>query len=263
MSYPISNAYRKDQRHDPGHGYGRYITTQQGKVWLAARPAPMSSEVVHTTSNKSPTSIEHEAKFLRDSPNVSCNDLIGKDGTIYVILPEDQVAWHSGTCLAAWNGIKSFGTELHCSVGEQVTAAQKDALKWRMQQRIAAYGIARKLIETHRFVARPVGRKKDPGGWLDRSFYAWRDALYDGRHYRTIYEVDAPRGARVRQGPSVTYPVAAVLPHGATFYSDEVVPGEAPPGETISQWAHYWGPDENTPAALGFVWLGILEEIPA
>lgn len=178
MSFPVLQTYRKDKTHKPGHGYGRNIGTADKPLWVADRGLTQSSEVVHTTNNGKPTTIEHEGKFLRDSPDVSCHDLIAKDGTVYVILPETMVAWHAGAAFPAFVNRLSFGTELHVSDGEQPTQAQKDALAWRMENRIVRLQITKARIETHRAIALPKGRKSDPEGWDDAQFYQWRDHLF-------------------------------------------------------------------------------------
>lgn len=180
MTPTIITDYRKDLKHPPGHGYGRNVGTAAKPIWVAERAAPMSSEIVHTTNNPNKgTKFANEAAFLRDSPHVSCGDLIGKDGTIAVILPDDMVAWHSGSAPVAFTNIRSFGTEIHCSVGEKPTQAQLDSLAWRIKQRREKYGITKERIETHRAVALPKGRKSDPEGWSDADFYAWRDGLFE------------------------------------------------------------------------------------
>lgn len=174
MAPTIIQSYRKDLKFPPGHGYGRFVNEH----WIAVRSAPMSSEVVHSTSNGKPTSIEHEATFLRDSPDVSCGDLIAKNGDVYIILPDTMIAWHAGKCIAAFDNFKSFGTELHVSLGEQPTQAQIDSLAYRIQQRRLAYGVVKEHIDTHRAIALPKGRKQDPTGWSDVEFYRWRDGLF-------------------------------------------------------------------------------------
>lgn len=174
--FRVSDTYRKDTHHPAGHGYGR--KTIAGK-WTGERILMPSSLVVHSTNNSQKnTKIWNECTFIRDSPDISCHDVIGKDGTIYSILPASMVAWHAGECLPAWTNTRSIGIELHVSVGETPTQAQKDALAWRVQQYIKAYKLVAADIETHRKVALPHGRKSDPEGWLDSEFYAWRDALF-------------------------------------------------------------------------------------
>lgn len=178
MAPKIIETYRKDKLYDPGHGYGRNVRTDENPLWVVSRNTPMKSEVVHSTNNDDPTSIEHEAKFLRDSPNVSCHDLIAKNGDVYVILPETIVAWHAGVVKDGFSNYVSFGTELHVSKGEQPTVAQIASLTYRIQERRKKYGTKKALIDTHRAVALPAKRKTDPEGWSNGDFYAWRESLF-------------------------------------------------------------------------------------
>lgn len=174
--FRVSDTYRKDTTHSPGHGYGRQTSTG---VWVGERILRPSTLIVHTTSNgQKNTKVWNEATYIRDSKDISCHDLIGKDGTIYVILPPNLVAWHAGVALAPFTNPHSIGIEVHCSIGETPSQAQKDALAWRVRQYISTYDLAEKDIDTHRAVALPKGRKRDPEGWPDAEFYAWRDLLF-------------------------------------------------------------------------------------
>lgn len=172
----ISDTYRKDTVHPPGHGYGRQTSTG---AWVGERMLRPSTLIVHTTNNSQKnTKVWNEATFIRDSKDISCHDLIAKDGTIYVILPPNLQAWHAGVALAPYTNPHSIGIEVHCSLGETPTQAQKDALAWRVRGIIEAYDLAEKDIDTHRKVALPKGRKSDPEGWSDAEFYAWRGQLF-------------------------------------------------------------------------------------
>lgn len=180
MTPYVSETFRKDTIHPPGYGYGRNVGTVIKPEWVADRGIRLSSEVVHTTNNPNKgTKPWTEATFLRDSPDVSCHDFIAKNGDVYVILPETAEAWHAGSALAPFTNRYSFGTELHCSVGETPTQAQMDSLAARIRDRFTRYGVVKTRIDTHRAVALPKGRKSDPEGWPDAAFYAWRDELFN------------------------------------------------------------------------------------
>lgn len=161
-----SVSYRKDALHPPRWGY-----QARGGV------AP-SSIIIHTTSNIRKTAFETEATFIRDSPHISAHFLVGKDGRIVEFLsPSKWQAWHAGNTLPAYLNAKSIGIEHHVSVGETWTDAQHAACDQLVRQLMADYGIAPGLIETHRAVALPKGRKQDPAGWGDAAFYSWRATL--------------------------------------------------------------------------------------
>jgi hypothetical protein len=184
----VTETYRKDTHHEPGHGYGRNIGTRDKPKWTAWRAKAPSTLVVHTTNNPNKgTKVWNEATFIRDSPDVSCADLIGKDGTIYVILPAGMQAWHAGVAVPAFLNEHSIGIELHCSVGETPTQTQKDALAWRVQQYIKTYSLDAAAIQTHRKIALPAGRKSDPEGWSDAEFYAWRSMLFNGPNWELLW----------------------------------------------------------------------------
>ena len=167
--------YRKDTIHPPRWGY-----QARGNV------AP-SSIIIHTTSNKRATQFQTEAVYLRDSKDVSSHFLISKSGEVIQFLaPLPWQAWHAGNCLPAYLNARSIGIEHHVSVGERWTAVQHAACTWLVRQLMAEFSITLPLIETHRAVALPKGRKQDPAGWSDDAFYQWRTALvaYNPARYR-------------------------------------------------------------------------------
>ena len=162
----IDHSYRKDTVLPVGQGY----SVRPGGI----RP---SSIVIHTTSNAQPTSFAFEAKYLQMSRDVSAHFLVGKAGEIVQFLSPDLMAWHAGAAIAAWKNEHSIGIEHHVSVGEAWTDAQHAASTWLVRWLMALYVIAPPMIETHRKIALPAGRKSDPAGWGDAEFYAWRGSL--------------------------------------------------------------------------------------
>lgn len=173
---PVVADYRKDTAHPPGHGYG----WKYGSTWKRGRPTVLDSVVIHTMNNPNKgTKFANECKFLRDSPDVSAHEAVGKDGTVAIILPASEVAWHAGTAREEFHNFRSYGIELHVSVGETPTQAQIDSLTWSVRGLVEKHGIRKEHIETHRAVALPKGRKTDPEGWGDVEFYLWRDSLFE------------------------------------------------------------------------------------
>lgn len=137
-----------------------------------------SSIIIHTTNNKRATEFDTEAVFLRDSAAVSAHFLIGKDGRIVQFLdPLRWQAWHAGVCLPAFSNPRSIGIEHHVSIGEAWTPAQRASCTWLTQHLMRNFGIPAGMVETHRAVARPIGRKSDPEGWDNQAFYTWRATL--------------------------------------------------------------------------------------
>lgn len=199
-----TTSYRKDIRHPARWGY-----QARGNV------AP-SSVIIHTTNNRRKnTSFAGEATFLRDSSAVSSHFLIGKDGRIVQFLdPVRWQAWHAGETLPAFLNARSIGVENHVSVGETWTALQHEACTWLVRTLMAAHRIPSELIETHRAVALPKGRKSDPAGWDDLAFYSWRATL--------AYVTPEPITKLYR----VKRMLISTKPEGGPPYAGELQPGE-------------------------------------
>lgn len=177
MPYTLITTHRKDLFHPPGHGYGRNIGTAAKPDWVVGRGRPVSKWVIHATHGNKGTLSANEAKFLRDSPNVSAQNLVGKSGEVYQLLPDDMLAWHAGVARAGW-ALESVGTEIHHAIGESYSNYQFETLTMMGRDYIKAYGLQPGDIETHRAIALPKGRKSDPADWSDAAFYAWRASLF-------------------------------------------------------------------------------------
>jgi hypothetical protein len=205
--YSIDLVYNKAQRFPVGHGYGM----RQG--------AP-TAVVIHTTNNARATIFAAEIKFLLESPDVSTHFLISKTGQIVQLLdPRACEAWHAGQSVAAWNNDHSIGIELHVSVGEVPTGAQKDACAWLCRKLMAQFGMTPELIETHRAIALPKGRKSDPEGWPDADVYRWRSTLAAPKPRR--FKV---RGIPIFQATSLSGTLAGHLTSGEVIEVDAVYP---------------------------------------
>jgi N-acetyl-anhydromuramyl-L-alanine amidase AmpD len=203
-----TTSYRKDTLYRARYGY------------QARGGAEPSSIIIHTTNNRRKgTSFAKEAEYLRDSADVSAHFLIGKDGRIVQFLdPARWQAWHAGTALPAFQNARSIGIEHHVSVGETWTDAQHVACTWLVREMMRVHGIPPELIETHRAVARPIGRKTDPEGWGNTSFYAWRATLAAPPPPGTgIHRV---KGLPIYQRQDLTGPVVDVLPTDAQLDID-------------------------------------------
>jgi len=206
MAFAIdTTSYPKAQRYAAGHGY-------------SMRPMAPTSIVIHTTNNPNQgTRFDKECQFLFESPGVSAHYLIGKQGQIVQLLdPAGYTAWHAGAALTAWTNDHSIGIELHVSVGEVPTQLQRDACAWLCRKLMQRFGIPPVLIETHRKVALPPGRKSDPEGWPNPDFYTWRDALIQLpiRRFRV-------RGIPVYQAQALTGTLAGHLQAGDVIEIDK------------------------------------------
>lgn len=197
----VAENYRKDLAHAPGHGYGRNVGTKAKPVWVAERTHTLSSLIVHSTNGKFGSTFHNECVFLRDSARVGCGEIIGHDGAVERILPEWMVAWQAGATIYGFDNLVSYGIELHKAEGEALLKPQLVALTARARTLIATYHIPRHLVETHRAVAVPAGRKTDPSDWSDASFYAWRDGLYQPLQPIMVF-FTTTTAANVRTAPS-------------------------------------------------------------
>jgi hypothetical protein len=158
--------------------YNKAAAHPQRWGYQARGGAVPSTVIIHTTSNKRATRFQTEAEFLCDSKDVSAHFLISKTGEIIQFLdPLKWQAWHAGAALPAYLNARSIGIEHHVSIGEAWTEVQHAASTWLVRQLMQQFGITPLHIDTHRAVALPKGRKQDPAGWGDDSFYAWRDSL--------------------------------------------------------------------------------------
>ena len=154
---PFDTRFRKDQAHPVGFGYD-----------LRPNGIRPTSIIVHSTNGHKGSTFAAEAKFLRDSPKVSAHFLVGKEGQIAEILPTLKFrAFHAGEVLHPFRNSASIGIENHHAIGDEWTAAQFDALTQLVRQLVQELAIGSALIERHRKVALPLGRKPDPSDWSD------------------------------------------------------------------------------------------------
>lgn len=170
ISYNKAKAYPLDR--DPDHGY-------------ELREHSPTGILVHTTGNKAATTLDHELNYLQTSRRASAHYLISKAGAIYQFLdPRTYAAWHAGQSLVAFGNQRSIGIEMHVSEREKPTAQQLEALTALVRDLMRRFNIIPQMVETHRFAARPVGRRTDPTGISDAQFYAWRVSLTIRRYIR-------------------------------------------------------------------------------
>lgn len=236
MAFAIDTlSYPKAKTYPPRHGYQLRGTTP-------------TSLVIHSTSNlRKNTPFSAEATYLYASDDVSAHYLVGKDGRIVQFLePAPWQAWHAGTAKVEYQNSRSIGIELHHSVGDApYPQAQMDALTWLVRDLMGMFVIPTALVDTHRAVALPKGRKLDPSDWGDVAFYQWRATLtplppvtrYIARHTQAIFEAPRP-DARVALADT------ARVPEGAVVEVDEVKTG----------WAHLQ-------SGVGFVPIGVLSKL--
>lgn len=145
--------------------------------------------------------------------------------------------------MPAFANPRSIGIEAHHSVGDGPwPVAQEDALTWLVRSLMDTFTIPPSLVDTHRAIALPHGRKEDPNDWSDASFYAWRASLVAAA-YRVLQpmwvsETTTARGPIAADGQAVVH------------QGDTVMISEA----RLDGWCHL----QN---GLGFLPIGGLEKI--
>lgn len=182
------------------------------------------SIVIHTTNGKKGTSFGAEANFIYRSRTISAHYLVGKEGQIAEFLSPHIVAYHAG---AVWPAYRfygnpySIGIECHHTIGEEWTVRQKQALFDLCRSLVHRYGIS--MIETHRKIAKPSGRKVDPSDFPDSEFYPFtKRILFDTPvvTYTTVFN------ANVRSAPNTSSSILKTIPKNNVVQVAEIVTGE-------------------------------------
>lgn len=147
------------QRDSPNHG---------------PRPAGVAPSliVVHGTAGR--TDAGDVDWCTQPESQVSYHYIVGRDGTLYALVPEDRRAWHAGR--SEWEGRQnvndySIGIGISNSGAEPYTAAQYETAGKLVAELCARYGIPWRRVVGHCHVS--PDRKTDP--WLH---FHW-GALFD------------------------------------------------------------------------------------
>lgn len=198
MNAPTTIEYNKAEKCTLNQGYN----TRPLKPW--------ESIIIHTTNGNKGSTFENEAEFLQNSKDVGAHFLVSKDNRIAQIVPLTHQAYHAGVVRdTMYSNAFSIGIEVHFTPQELYwTLDQLYALSWLI-------GTLPKLpIVTHRFAAKPPGRKIDPSGITDKFFELW------------IRDINAPylqleiiHGANIRKGPSREYAITRLLPKGNRVFA--------------------------------------------
>jgi N-acetylmuramoyl-L-alanine amidase len=182
---------------------------------------------------------------------VSSHYLIARDGTIYQLVQEDQMAWHAG--VSFWRG-RSYMNAY--SIGIEMENLNNGVQPYPQAQFQAAVELVRDIcarrtippdrehIVTHADIA--PRRKNDPRNF---NMEAFRAAVASTPNADSGVYYVVPQRVNIRQGPETRFPVAGTLERGQQVYVDEVITGEMVAGE--NRWAHLAD-------GRGFVWLRLL-----
>ncbi len=227
-------------KQDPPHSYDAF---NRGYAGIRLLP---KSIVIHTTNGNKGTSFEAEANFIYRSQKISAHYLVGKKGQVAEFLSPHIVAYHAGEVWPLYRFFGnpySIGIECHFTPGETWTLEQKKALFDLCRTLVHRYNIT--MIETHRKVARPQGRKVDPSGFPDDEFYAFvRNVLYNTTLTKYVTVVNA----NVRKEPTTRAAILRTIPKNSEVSVSSEVKGET-----------YRGHDDwCTLAEGGYIWKDLL-----
>jgi N-acetylmuramoyl-L-alanine amidase len=142
------------------------------------------------------------ARLCDPAAEVSAHYLIGADGTLWRLVPEEMRAWHAGA--GAWGGAgdvnsRSIGIELDNDGASPFPEAQMTALEALLDDVMARWAIPPAGVIAHSDMA--PDRKGDPGPRFD-----WRRLARQGR---AIWPDPAAQGAFLRDAEGAGYPVDA------------------------------------------------------
>lgn len=172
--------------------------------------------------------------------------------------PEEDERWH---CANVAGNKTSIAIAFALGGAQDATPEQWQSACDLADEKLKEYGInGRERVYGHREWKKYDEHGKEipnslcPGPNIMRRLKLWRGGLaVDALHQ---YVVLPSIGAKVRQGPGTSFPVAldgkAVFPCGHEFTVDSIVQGEAVAGSTA--WAHCLD-------GLGFVHASLLERI--
>lgn len=185
----------------------------------AGKRTTLKSIVIHTTNGKRGSSFEAEAKFIYTSNQISAHYLVGKDGRVVQFLDPMWVAYHAGRVFPAYRyygNPYSIGIECHLTPGEQWTFDQKKSLFDLLRFLTKKYNIT--LIESHRKIAAPKGRKIDPSEFPDDEFYAFVRRVFNDTNFNKYL---CTVNTNLREHASTSAPILRTLPKGTTLRGQE------------------------------------------
>lgn len=212
--------WTKNKRYPVGYGYDKRTVTISKSI------------LIHTTNGNKGSTFESEADYITNSRLISAHYLVGKQGQVVEFFdPSVYRAWHAGAVNdQRYNNNNSIGIENHYALGDVWTDVQRKSLSDLCKQLISVYGInSPLLIERHRQVAIPLGRKIDPSGFSDYEFELWRGGLFK---YSIISE-----SANVRNVPMIPSTIVKVLTRGSIIQGLEITDSKIFLGGT-SKWIH-------------------------
>lgn len=260
--------YNKAEHYPNGWGYGSTNSKDPTRPISAIKTI-----LLHTTNNPNPKStFAGELKYLMNTNNATAHYLIGQDGRIVQIIPDNYIAWHSGDCKDKYfSNYWSIGIEAHWTpklgkLPQIIIDGYRDLCKHLMNK----YGPLR--IDLHRRQAiypkdhkkaGQLGRKPDPSGWSDEEFDIWYAENFTGKREQK-FEVIVDE-VNIRHGPAISYGIAGVLTRGDIFITTSIKKDEQEKKlGGIDTWAHVTQCIRNNGqnvSNLGFVHTSCIRKI--
>lgn len=116
--------------------------------------------------------------LAKDSPEpryrISCHYMIGRDGTLWELVPPPIRAWHAGR--SEFNGRRfcnmfMLGFELVGHKSADFEPEQYESTAELTREFMDVYNFGEDWITGHEYVATPKGRKEDPGPTFDWDWF--------------------------------------------------------------------------------------------
>ncbi|HYO64572.1 MAG TPA: N-acetylmuramoyl-L-alanine amidase [Archangium sp.] len=148
------------------------IVSKPSRNQESRRGVPIDAIVLHHTSTNSARVDLATLRWVRGTNRVSAHYLVGPDGTVYQLVPDNLTAWHAGR--SSLHGqtepsvnARSIGIEITNDGSGQTpfTEEQYRALEQLVPYLARRYRVPRENILGHRDVA--PGRKTDPADNFD------------------------------------------------------------------------------------------------
>jgi N-acetyl-anhydromuramyl-L-alanine amidase AmpD len=156
------------------------------------RPSPVGT-CVHTTGGTDSLTWLLTGAAASGKP-ASADYLISADGTQYGLCPAGKFPYHAGQSRLVYNNILYqgdeisrllLGVEIECMNNAYITPAQEDSLACLIVEMGIAYSWRWPYyVVGHYEIARPLGRRSDPQGFL------WGNFM--GRLYARARELNVP-----------------------------------------------------------------------
>lgn len=138
--------------------------------------ARVSALVLHADASRT---VDATLGWLaRRESGVSYHILIGRTGTVFLVVPPERRAWHAGrSALAGVGDCNDFTVGVCLSndnAGEPFPPPQLNAAAGVCRLLLTHFGLDARAVTTHALIALPAGRKTDPAPPFDLAAFRAR-----------------------------------------------------------------------------------------